>query len=221
MKSFFVTLGLSIFMIPPLLSQEAGTKRTYDVAVEVFRSAVARSFKLKEADLFVNPVLEVDQAAPPYKGLKTGEMWPFYITKKGDITTVVRGFGSATGQVAFLGYERSIGQGGGLTVLLESCAVLERRKRMDAESVAKRLAWCLEPSKVGTDEHLFDAKVVKEMGWTPPKGVRKAEYRPQKTGVMLVYFTTSQGNTGTLDFHKISVTVLPNYELVVQREDVR
>jgi hypothetical protein len=221
MKSLIVLLGFALLIVNPVFAQSAGGKREYDVAMEIFRRNVAASFKMKEADLQISPVMEDYQAEAPYEGLKTGAMWPFWALKKDGVTSVARGFASADGQVAFLRYKAGINQPGELADLLSACRVLDRRKRMEADEVAARLLWCLDTAKTGISEHLFDAKEVKALGWTPPKTVRKAEYRAQKTGVMLIYFTMTQGNTGTVDFHKVSVTVLPNFETIVHREDVK
>ncbi|MCB1208096.1 MAG: hypothetical protein KDK97_02155 [Verrucomicrobiales bacterium] len=220
MKTLFIISAIAMSVGSLSLGQEGGAKTRYDIALEAFQQAVMRSLKVKASEVIVSPVMERYQAEAPYANLRTGELWPFWALKNDGVTTLVRGFASADGQIAFQGYEAGIGQTGGLSDLLKASAILDRRKRLKPEAMAARLLWCLAPAKVGTDEQLFDAKLVKQLGWTPPKGVRKAEYHPQKTGVMLIYFTMSQGNTGTLDFHKVSVTVLPNDEMIVQREEV-
>ncbi len=214
-------LALLLALPCTLSGQQTGAETTYEKARKNFIRHVAASLGVEENSLEANPINEEEEF---YKSLKTGDLNAFTAEDRARKKTVTRGFSGMTteGQatIAFNGYIAGIGQPGGIADLLKAASALDPEKRMKADDLSKRILWCLDPAKNGTSEKIFDAKHVADLGWEPPEGVGPARYLPQKTGIVILFYSISQGNTGTLNYHKYSITVLPDFKTLINREDL-
>lgn len=202
-----------------LTAQQEGAETTHEKARKNFIRQVAIAMDLKENSIEAHPIREDEEY---YLSLKTGDLRAFRAEDRKSGKTIVRGFAGFTTEgtpmMAFTGLAGVIGRPGGLSDLMKAANVLNPKKRMKADDLAKRLLWCLDPAKQGTSETIFDARQVEKLGWEPPEGVTTARYLPQKSGAMILFFSTSQGNTGTLNYHKYGITVMPDHQTIIHRE---
>lgn len=204
-----------------LTAQQEGAVTSHENARKNFIRQVAVAMDLKENSIEAHPYREDEEY---YLALKTGDLRAFRAEDPKSGKNIVRGFAGFTAEgvplIAFTGHEGVIGLPGGLSDLMKAAEVLDPKKRMKGDDLAKRLLWCLDPEKEGTSETIFDARQVEKLGWEPPAGVTTARYLPQKSGTMILFFSTSQGNTGTLNYHKYSITVMPDHQTIIHREDL-
>ena len=221
MKTFLL---LAYFAFPTcVFAQGGGAETFHEKARKNFLRLVAESTGTKENALEAFPS---DENSDTTKALRTGDLYPFYCESRKSKKNVAHGFAGLTedGQplIAFTRYQTGgvTDRPGGLSELMRACEVLDRKKRLAPAETAKRLLWCLDPAEAGTSETMFDAKFVEQLGWTPPKEMGAPRYLPQKSGVMILFYTTSQGLTGTLNYHKYSVTVMEDYTTTHLREDL-
>lgn len=211
-----LSLFTAALLLPPTgLAQEAGAKRTIDIASEIFLRAAAAHLKIPEKKLEIHAASGNDEEVD----LQTGELHAWSVWKKSG-PLLLTGFSSAGSDavIAFDGYEAGIGQPGGIADLLKACHIHDPKKRLPAMQIARRVAFCLNDPAVA--EILFDPALYESSGFTPPETVVPPALRPQKSGQLLTYITMTPDNTGTWRLRKISVTILPDFNTLIQREDL-
>lgn len=196
-------------------TQEAGAKRTIDIASEIFLRAASAHLKIPEKKLEIHSA----SSNPAEADLQTGELHAWNVWKING-PRVLNGFSSAgpEGGIAFDGYEGGIGHPGGIADLLKAYHLHDPKKPLSAREIARRVAYCLNDLTVA--EIIFDPTVYETSGFTPPETVVPPALRPQKTGQLLTYFTMTPDNTGTWRLRKVSVTILPDFRTLIQREDL-
>ncbi len=185
-----------------------GDEATLAAAREVFAAAVSSSLNLKRDQFQVIPVATPSEV---YAKLTTKSLFAWTAVDR-DEKDLVNGFaGSEEGSVAFETYRE-----GGLTELLKACHVLSRKQRIPLGELVERVAFCL--NRVGTGEVVFDPKVFRTSGFSPPTAIKKPNLRTLKSGEQLTYFTMIHGNTGTWEVWKVTLTILPDYRVILVRD---
>ena len=221
-----VLAGLaSTFMVPfagasgqaQALADEVLRRR--DAARDNFSVAAAQALGRSRRDIRVDPPQGVATSAL-HDGLKTGELFAWTaLDRSGRI--VLRGFAGA-GQdppVAMEGYQSPSGGPGGIAALLKAANVLGTKPSITPAGLAARVAFCLNRQSLG--EFLYEPRIARASGFAPPEQVQAPTLIRTGAGRELIYFTMVQGRTGTFDYWRISVRVLPGYRTQIRRERLR
>lgn len=199
-----------------LRGQSGGGKRSIDAARDIFTTALTGSLGWKPKKFHVNPMpgVEPDEL---HRSLVTGDLFPWTAYTKDDKQRV-RGFAGIgeNGGIAFPGYKGGIGHPGGIADLLKACHVLDKKKRLPIGQIVARVSFCLNDWKSG--EFVYAPEHAKL--WEAPKAVGKPTLSALKNGVQLTWFLMIPGNTGSYTYAKVSLTVLPDYQTIIQREKV-
>ncbi len=211
--SIIFALIAGLLLMQPLHAQQAGAKTTQAIHREIFARQVAACFGMK-----------LDRIEIHDTPLVTEGLSAFSATDKQSGKTIVKGFAGRDQGAAFIGWSADkVGLIGGraeLEPLLKACHALEPRKRFNASGMAARLLWCLGESRHGVTGQLYDAKLVKATGWAALKDAEPRWLHP-KAGAALLFHTMTQGRTGSWDYHRVTVSILPDYQIQVNREEVR
>lgn len=201
-----------------VLAQASGSKRSEDIAREIFARNIADSLGMEPGSFEVHPPSGLEDAGY-HAALKTGPLYA-WTAIDANLRALVNGFaGPGPGvQIAFEGFAGGIGHSGGLSALMEAMSFLDPPNRMPLDDIVNRVCFCL--NRTDRAEFLFDAGIMRGSGFEPPAAVRPPAIRTQRAHVTLTYFTMVQGFTGTFETWKVAVTVTTGYDVIVTREEV-
>lgn len=185
-------------------------------ARSTFHRLAAQILGMEKDKLTILP-LEGTEELDSQSKLRTGALfaWTAEDEKR---RVLLNGFTAADGAAAMEGLTENSGRPGGISALLEACAVLSA-KPMALQDLTARVAFCL--NNPATGEFLYDLELAKASGFDLPADLGPPVLLPQKTGKLLRYFTMTQGLTGTFDYSRVELTVLPGFRHIIHREHVR
>ncbi len=201
-----------------VMAQAPGTKRSADIAREIFARSLVDSLGLVPGSFEVHPLTGVENISS-LAALKTGPLHA-WTALDANLRPLVNGFaGPGPGiQIAFEGYKGGIGRPGGLSALMRAMHVLDPPNRMPLDDIVRRVTFCL--NRTDRAEFLFDDDVMRSSGFEPPAAVHLPAITTRRGHVTLTYFTLVQGFTGTFDVWKIVVKVATGYDVIVARQEV-
>lgn len=165
-----------------------------------FRLAIAETYNQEPRRVSVQPT-DPDLPNSAFTPLNVGDLFAFRADFPGQ-DPGPRGFASADGAVAFIAHDK------GISALVESCQVLDAEAALPLEESVKRIAWIYRAWGEVIDGHPNFPQI------------EEPTIERSDDGATITFYTEAPGDTGSINYYRVTVKVANDYSTTVSREQL-